>query len=72
MNHTYLKTLVVGTSGKGVTDAIQNGLNRAAQTLRRLDWFEVTQIRGQIVDGAIREVQVTMKVGFRLDDSDQL
>jgi dodecin len=72
MNHTYLKTLVVGTSDKGVTDAIQNGLNRAAQTLRRLDWFEVAQIRGQIVDGDIREVQVTMKVGFRLEDSDQI
>jgi flavin-binding protein dodecin len=72
MNHTYLKTQIVGTSDKGVTDAIQHGLDRAAQTLRRLDWFEVTEIRGQVADGEIREFQVTMKVGFRLEDADQL
>jgi flavin-binding protein dodecin len=72
MNHTYLKTQIVGTSDESVTDAIQTGLDRAAQTLRRLDWFEVTEIRGQIADGEIREFQVTMKVGFRLEDADQL
>jgi flavin-binding protein dodecin len=72
MNHTYLKTQIVGTSDTGVSDAIQNGLDRAAQTLRRLDWFEVTEIRGQLADGEIREFQVTMKVGFRLEDADQL
>jgi dodecin len=72
MNHTYLKTLIVGTSAKGVSDAVQNGLDRAAQTLRRLDWFEVAEIRGQLSDGEIREYQVTLKVGFRLEDTDQL
>ena len=72
MNHTYLKTLIVGTSDKGVADAVRNGLDRAAQTLRRLDWFEVTDIRGPIADGEIREIQVSLKVGFRLEDTDQL
>ena len=49
--------------------AVRNGLTRAAQTLRHLDWFEVTEIRGQILDGQIEHVQVGMKVGFRLEDS---
>jgi flavin-binding protein dodecin len=67
-NRTYRVTEIVGTSSEGVDQAITNGLARAAQTLRHLDWFEVTQIRGQIVDGAPQHVQVGMKVGFRLED----
>ena len=68
-NRTYRVTEIVGTSSVGVDEAISNGLARAAQTLRHLDWFEVTQIRGQIVDGAPQHVQVGMKVGFRLEDA---
>jgi flavin-binding protein dodecin len=68
-NRTYRVTEIVGTSSEGVDQAITNGLARAAQTLRHLDWFEVTQIRGQIVDGAPQHVQVGMKVGFRLEDA---
>jgi len=49
--------------------AIRNALHRAAQTLRHLDWFEVTQIRGQIVDGNVAYYQVGLKVGFRLEDA---
>ena len=48
--------------------AIRNGIARASQTLRGLDWFEATEIRGHIVDGEIGHFQVTMKVGFRLED----
>jgi flavin-binding protein dodecin len=59
---------IVGTSPDGVDQAIRNGLARASRTLRNLDWFEVAEIRGQVVDGAPAHVQVTMKVGFRLDD----
>jgi hypothetical protein len=51
-----------------VDQAIRNGLARAAETLRNLDWFEVVEIRGHLVDNAIGHVQVRMKVGFRLDD----
>ncbi len=68
-NRTYRVTEIVGTSSEGVDQAIRNGLARAAQTLRHLDWFEVTQIRGQVVDGAPEHLQVGMKVGFRLEDS---
>jgi len=68
-NRTYRLTEIVGTSEEGVDEAIRNGITRAAQTLRHLDWFEVTEIRGQIVDGNVEHVQVGMKVGFRLEDA---
>ena len=67
-NHTYRVTEIDGTSPDSVHQAIRNGVARAAQTLRNLDWFEATQIRGQIVDGEVEHFQVTMKVGFRLED----
>jgi dodecin len=69
MNRTYRVTEIVGTSTEGVDSAINNGINRAAETLRHLDWFEVTEIRGHLVDGKVEHVQVGMKVGFRLEDS---
>ncbi|HZO68998.1 MAG: dodecin [Kribbellaceae bacterium] len=68
-DRTYRVTEIVGTSTEGVDAAIRNGLRRAGETLRHLDWFEVTQIRGHIVDNQIDHVQVGLKVGFRLEDS---
>ncbi|HEX6935432.1 MAG TPA: dodecin [Actinomycetes bacterium] len=68
-NRTYRVTEIVGTSEEGVDEAIRNGIARAAQTLRHLDWFEITEVRGLIVDGAPRHYQVGMKVGFRLEDA---
>ncbi|MFE9621564.1 dodecin [Streptomyces sp. NPDC006527] len=68
-NHTYRVTEIVGTSPDGVDQAIRNGITRASRTLRNLDWFEVTQVRGQIEDGEIAHWQVGLKVGFRLEDS---
>lgn len=65
---TYRVTEVVGTSSEGVDDAIKGAIGRAARTLRGLDWFEVTEIRGHIVDGQLGHVQVGMKVGFRLEN----
>ena len=67
-NHTYRVTEIVGTSHEGVDDAIRNGIARASQTLRNLDWFEVTQVRGQIENGQVKHYQVTLKIGFRLED----
>lgn len=69
-DRTYKKVEIVGTSPDGVDQAIRNGLARAARTLRNVDWFEVDEIRGQVVDGVPAHFQVTMKVGFRLDDED--
>jgi flavin-binding protein dodecin len=69
-DHTYRVTEIVGTSHEGMDAAINNGIRRASQTLRHLDWFEVTQVRGQIVDGEIEHYQVGLKVGFRLEEAD--
>ena len=66
--NTYKVTEIVGTSAIGVDDAIQNGVKKAAQTLRNLDWFEVVGVRGHLVDGAVGHYQVTMKLGFRIDE----
>ncbi|MGP3923176.1 dodecin [Streptomyces sp. 8N616] len=68
--HTYRVTEIVGSSHEGVDAAIRNGLKRAAQTLRYLDWFEVTQIRGNIADQEIEHFQVGLKVGFRIEDTE--
>ena len=67
-NHTYRVTEIVGTSPEGVDTAIRNGLARASATLRHVDWFEVVSVRGEVEGGAVAHFQVTMKVGFRLED----
>jgi dodecin len=67
---TYRVTEIVGTSPQGVDDAIKNGIARAARTLRHLDWFEVTQVRGHVDGGDVDHFQVTMKLGFRLEDDE--
>ncbi|MFD4259573.1 dodecin [Streptomyces sp. NPDC058534] len=69
-NHTYRVTEIVGTSPDGVDQAVRNGVRRAQRTLRNLDWFEVTQVRGQIEEGEVAHWQVGLKVGFRLEESD--
>lgn len=66
-DNTYKVTEVVGTSAESVSQAIKNGVDKSAETLRNLDWFEVTEIRGHIEDGEIGHYQVGLKIGFRLD-----
>ena len=66
--HTYKVTEIVGSSSDGIDAAIRSGIARASESLRHLGWFEVTDIRGHLEDGAVAHFQVTMKVGFRLDD----
>jgi len=67
-DRTYKVTEIVGTSPESLQQAIRNGVARAGQTLRNLDWFEVTEIRGHIADGEVAHFQVGMKVGFRMED----
>jgi dodecin len=67
-NRTYRVTEIVGTSPDSVDQAIRNGVERASQTLRHIDWFEVTEVRGQAKDGGVEHFQVGLKVGFRLED----
>jgi dodecin len=68
VDHVYSVTELVGSSPEGVDAAIRVGIDRAASTLRGLDWFEVTEIRGHIVEGRIAHYQVGLKVGFRLEN----
>lgn len=65
--HVYSITEIVGTSTIGVDDAIRHGIATASETLRHLEWFEVVQIKGHIVDGAVGHFQVGIKLGFRYD-----
>jgi dodecin len=67
-NRTYRVTELVGTSPDSIEQAIRNGIERASQTLRHIDWFEVTQVRGQAKDGRVEHFQVGLKIGFRLED----
>ncbi|MDQ3158263.1 MAG: dodecin family protein [Actinomycetota bacterium] len=69
-NRTYRISEIVGTSTDSINDAVENGVKRAGETLRHLDWFEVTDIRGQITDTDVSHYQVTMKIGFRLEDDE--
>ena len=68
-DRTYRVTEIVGTSPESIEKAVHNGVHRAAETLRHLDWFEITEVRGQIVDGEVAHFQVGMKIGFRLEDA---
>lgn len=70
-DRTYVLNEIVGTSTESVDDAVSNGVRRASRTLRNLDWFQVVEVRGTISDGEISHYQVTMKVGFRLEDPEQ-
>ncbi len=66
-NHVYKMVEIVGSSTTGTDDAIRNAVAMAASTLRHLDWFEVVQTRGHLVDGKVAHYQVTLKVAFRLE-----
>jgi flavin-binding protein dodecin len=66
-NHVYSISEIVGSSPDSIEGAVQNALARASKTLRNLNWFVVTETRGQITDGQIDHFQVTIKVGFRME-----
>jgi len=69
MTHSvYSVSEIVGSSAEGVDDAIKGAIGRASKTLHNLDWFEVSGIRGRIDDNGTCQFQVTLKVGFRLDE----
>ena len=66
-DHIYKKVELVGSSTTSIEEAVNNAIARASKTLRNLRWFEVTETRGHIQDGKINHWQVTVKVGFTLD-----
>jgi flavin-binding protein dodecin len=65
--HVYKLVEVVGSSATGTDDAIRKAIETAASTLRHVDWFEVTETRGHVVDGKVAHFQVTVKLGFRIE-----
>lgn len=67
MNHTYNITEIVGSSPVGTDQAIANAVADASKTLRNLEWFEVTSVRGKLEEGKVAHWQVTIKVGFRYE-----
>jgi flavin-binding protein dodecin len=67
-DHTYRVTEIVGSSPDDIDAAIKNAISRASQTLREIEWFEVVSVRGHVENGSVGHFQVTLKVGFRLED----
>lgn len=67
-DHVYKKIELTGSSTTGTDDAIRRAVERAAQTVRNMRWFEVTEVRGHIEDGRVAHWQVTLKIGFTLED----
>ncbi|MCW3150473.1 dodecin family protein [Stutzerimonas stutzeri] len=68
-HRTYKKIEIVGSSRNSVDEAIRNGITEVSRTLRNVEWFEVGEIRGHVENGKVGHFQVTMKVGFRIEDS---
>jgi len=68
VSNVYKKIELVGSSREGVDDAIRRAIHKAGESMRNLDWFEVKEIRGWIQDGEVQHTQVTVQVGFRLED----
>ncbi len=66
-NKVYKLVEIVGTSEESFAKAVAKGVERASGTLRNMDWFEVTELRGRVANGKVAEYQVKMKVGFRLE-----
>ncbi|MFW5691307.1 MAG: dodecin [Chloroflexota bacterium] len=67
-DHVYKKIELVGSSRTSIEDAVQNAINRASKTIRNMRWFEVAETRGYIEEGKVAYYQVTVKIGFTLDE----
>ncbi|MFP5416311.1 MAG: dodecin [Actinomycetes bacterium] len=66
--HVYGISEIVGTSTTSIEDAITSAVARASKTLRNLDWFEVASVRGHLAEGQVKHYQVTLRLGFRIED----
>jgi dodecin len=67
-DHVYRLSEIVGSSTTSIDDAIRTAVRKASQTVRNIEWFQTEEIRGQVVDGDVAYFQVTMKIGFRVED----
>jgi flavin-binding protein dodecin len=71
MTSTYKLVEIVGTSANSFYEAVKNAVEEASKTIRHMDWFEVVEQRGRIVEGKVQEFQVTLKVGFKIERQDE-
>ncbi|MGY1751931.1 dodecin [Blastococcus sp. SYSU D01042] len=67
-DHVYRLSEIVGSSPVSVDEAVRNAIAKAGQTVRNIEWFEVQEIRGQVVDNGVAYFQVSVKIGFRVED----
>ncbi|HET7729652.1 MAG TPA: dodecin [Usitatibacter sp.] len=67
-SHVYKSVELTGSSPKSIEAAIEGAIAKASKTVRNIQWFEVTETRGHVVDGKVAHYQVTLKVGFTLED----
>ena len=67
-DHVYKLIELVGTSTTGIEDAINNALTRASKTVKNMRWFQVIETRGGIEEGKVAHWQVTVKIGFTIED----
>jgi len=67
-DHVYKSIELTGSSSSTVEDAVQNAIAKAAKTMRNMQWFQVMETRGHIADNKVAHWQVTLKIGFRLED----
>jgi flavin-binding protein dodecin len=67
-DHVYRLSEIVGSSRTSIDDAIRNAIGKASQTVRNIEWFEAKEIRGQVVEDGVAYFQVTLKIGFRVED----
>jgi flavin-binding protein dodecin len=67
-DHVYRLSEIVGSSTTSVDDAVRTAIRKAAQTVRNIEWFQTEEIRGQVVDGDVAYFQVTLKIGFRVEE----
>ena len=68
-DHVYKRVEIVGSSSKSIEEAIKNAIAECSKTVRNIEWFEVMETRGHVVDGNIGHYQVVLKIGFRLAPS---
>ncbi|MDI9244788.1 dodecin [Marinobacter sp. CHS3-4] len=68
-HHVYKKVEVVGSSKTSIEDAIENAISECSKNLRNIEWFEVQETRGHVVDGKVGHYQVVLKIGFRIEGS---
>jgi flavin-binding protein dodecin len=67
-DHVYRLSEIVGSSPTSIDDAIRTAITKASQTVRNIEWFQTSEVRGQVTDGEVAYFQVTLKIGFRVED----